>query len=167
MKPIIRKIEDRFNTPFAVFENLLGNYIVRPLDWEGIWNPDGKLVGGNSIVSCPIKEDAEMICDTFNRFFELLKENKQLKLDNQKLEYCLNEYTSLYKDDYTKVAIKKVISLIKSHFEKDEDNFKKVSEEIIKDLFDSKNESPDELARYIQVQMFNAPSFVPMEDKDE
>ena len=34
MKPIIRKIEDRFNTPFAVFENLLGNYIVRPLDWE-------------------------------------------------------------------------------------------------------------------------------------
>ena len=108
-----------------------------------------------------------MICDTFNRFFELLKENKQLKLDNQKLEYCLNEYTSLYKDDYTKVAIKKVISLIKSHFEKDEDNFKKVSEEIIKDLFDSKNESADELARYIQVQMFNAPSFVPMEDKDE
>ena len=102
MKPIIRKIEDRFNTPFAVFENLLGNYIVRPLDWEGIWNPDGKLVGGNSIVSCPIKEDAEMICDTFNRFFELLKENKRLKLENQKLDNCLTEYTSLYKEELKK-----------------------------------------------------------------
>ena len=102
MKPIIRKIEDRFNTPFAVFENLLGNYIVRPLDWEGIWNPDGKLVSGNSIVSCPIKEDAEMICDTFNRFFELLKENKQLKLDNQKLDSCLTEYTSLYREEQSK-----------------------------------------------------------------
>ena len=96
------KIEERFNTPFAVFENLLGNYIVRPLDWEGIWNPDGKLVGGNSIVSCPIKEDAEMICDTFNRFFELLKENKQLKLDNQKLDSCLTEYTSLYREEQSK-----------------------------------------------------------------
>ncbi len=96
------KIEERFNTPFAVFENLLGNYIVRPLDWEGIWNPDGKLVSGNSIVSCPIKEDAEMICDTFNRFFELLKENKQLKLDNQKLDSCLTEYTSLYREEQSK-----------------------------------------------------------------
>ena len=96
------KIEERFNTPFAVFENLLGNYIVRPLDWEGIWSPDGKLVSGNSIVSCPIKEDAEMICDTFNRFFELLKENKQLKLDNQKLDSCLTEYTSLYREEQSK-----------------------------------------------------------------
>ena len=96
------KIEERFNTPFAVFENLLGNYIVRPLDWEGIWNPDGKLVSGNSIVSCPIKEDAEMICDTFNRFFELLKENKQLKLDNQKLDSCLTEYTFLYREEQSK-----------------------------------------------------------------
>lgn len=75
-------IEERFNPPFAVYENLIGNYIVRPLDWEGIWNPDGKLVGGNSIVSCPIKEDAEMIADTFNRFFKLLDENKELRKAN-------------------------------------------------------------------------------------
>ena len=73
------KIEERFDPPFAVFENVVGNYIVRPLSWGGIWNPDGKLVGGNSILSCPIKEDAEMICDTFNRFFGLLKENQELK----------------------------------------------------------------------------------------
>lgn len=96
------KIEERFDPPFAVFENVVGNYIVRPLNWEGIWNPDGKLVGGNSIVSCPIKEDAEMVCDTFNRFFELLKENKQLKLDNQKLDSCLTEYTSLYREEQSK-----------------------------------------------------------------
>lgn len=76
------KIEKRFNPPFVVYENLIGNYIVRPLDWEGIWNPDGKLVGGNSIVSCTIKEDAEMIADTFNRFFKLLDENKELRKAN-------------------------------------------------------------------------------------
>lgn len=95
-------IEERFNSPFAVYETLVGNYIVRPLDWAGIWSPDGKLVGGNSIVSCSIKGDAEMIADTFNRFFELLKENKHLKLDNQKLESCLTEYTSLYKEELEK-----------------------------------------------------------------
>ena len=167
MKPIIRKIEDRFDPPFAYYKHAVSGYVVRPLNWEGIWKDGFIFVGGNTILNCTNEEDAKMIADTFNRFFELLKENKQLKLDNQKLEYCLNEYTSLYKDDYTKVAIKKVISLIKSHFEKDEDNFKKVSEEIIKDLFDSNNESADELARYIQVQMFNVPSFVPMEGKNE
>lgn len=96
------KIEERFNPPFAVFKNLVGNYVVRPLDWEGIWNPDGKLVGGNSIVSCTIKEDAEMIADTFNRFFGLLKENKELKLENQKLDSCLTEYTSLYQEELQK-----------------------------------------------------------------
>lgn len=107
------KIEERFNTPFAVFENLLGNYIVRPLDWEGIWNPDGKLVSGNSIVSCPIKEDAEMVCDTFNRFFELLEENKQLKLENEKLDNCLTEYTSLYREEQEKnsKAIKRLYNI--------------------------------------------------------
>lgn len=76
------KIEERFNPPFAVFENLVGNYIVRPLEWEGIWNPDGKLVGGNSIVCCPIKEDAEMIADAFNRFFD---QKKQLEVSKSKL----------------------------------------------------------------------------------
>lgn len=167
MKPIIRKIEDRFDPSFVYYKHAVSEYVVRPLNWEGIWKDGFIFVGGNTILNCTNEEDAKMIADTFNRFFELLKENKQLKLDNQKLEYCLNEYTSLYKDDYTKVAIKKVISLIKSHFEKDEDNFKKVSEEIIKDLFDSNNESADELARYIQVQMFNVPSFVPMEGKNE
>lgn len=85
------KIEERFDPPFAVFENVVGNYIVRPLNWEGIWNPDGKLVGGNSIVSCPIKEDAEMVCDTFNRFFELLEENKYLKQEIDDLEMQIGD----------------------------------------------------------------------------
>lgn len=107
------KIEERFDPPFAVFENVVGNYIVRPLSWEGIWNPDGKLVGGNSIVSCPIKEDAEMVCDTFNRFFELLEENKQLKLKNEKLDNCLTEYTSLYREEQEKnsKAIKRLYNI--------------------------------------------------------
>lgn len=85
------KIEERFDPPFDVFENVVGNYVVRPLNWEGIWNPDGKLVGGNSIVSCPIKEDAEMICDTFNRFFELLEENKYLKQEIDDLEMQIGD----------------------------------------------------------------------------
>lgn len=107
------KIEERFDPPFAVFENVVGNYIVRPLSWEGIWNPDGKLVGGNSIVSCPIKEDAEIVCDTFNRFFELLEENKQLKLENEKLDNCLTEYTSLYREEQEKnsKAIKRLYNI--------------------------------------------------------
>lgn len=107
------KIEERFDPPFAVFENVVGNYIVRPLSWEGIWNPDGKLVDGNSIVSCPIKEDAEMVCDTFNRFFELLEENKQLKLENEKLDNCLTEYTSLYREEQEKnsKAIKRLYNI--------------------------------------------------------
>lgn len=107
------KIEERFDPPFAVFENVVGNYIVRPLSWEGIWNPNGKLVGGNSIVSCPIKEDAEMVCDTFNRFFELLEENKQLKLENEKLDNCLTEYTSLYREEQEKnsKAIKRLYNI--------------------------------------------------------
>lgn len=107
------KIEERFDPPFAVFENVVGNYIVRPLSWEGIWNPNGKLVGGNSIVSCPIKEDAEMVCDTFNRFFELLEENKQLKLKNEKLDNCLTEYTSLYREEQEKnsKAIKRLYNI--------------------------------------------------------
>lgn len=83
-------IEERFNPPFAVFENLVGNYIVRPLDWEGIWNPDGKLVGGNSIVSCPIKEDAEMIADTFNRFFKMLDVVNQLNKEIEKNPMLMN-----------------------------------------------------------------------------
>lgn len=85
------KIEERFDPPFDVFENVVGNYVVRPLNWEGIWNPDGKLVGGNSIVSCPIKEDTEMICDTFNRFFELLEENKYLKQEIDDLEMQIGD----------------------------------------------------------------------------
>ena len=43
-----------------------------------------------------------MIADTFNRFFELLKENKQLKLENEKLDNCLTEYTSLYREELDK-----------------------------------------------------------------
>ncbi len=85
------RIEERFNPPFAVFENTMGNYVVRPLDWEGIWNPDGKLIGGNAIVSCPMKEDADMIADTFNRFFELLNENKSLKQEIDDLEMQIGD----------------------------------------------------------------------------
>lgn len=96
------KIEERFDPPFAYYKHAVSGYVVRPLNWEGIWKDGFIFVGGNSIVSCPIKEDAEMICDTFNRFFELLKENKQLKLDNQKLDSCLTEYTSLYREEQSK-----------------------------------------------------------------
>lgn len=92
------KIEERFDPPFAVFENIVGNYIVRPLNWGGIWNPDGKLVGGNTMLNCDNEEDAKMIADTFNRFFELLKENKQLKSERNYLLDELEKYKNGGKD---------------------------------------------------------------------
>ena len=95
-------IEERFNPPFAVYENLVGNYIVRPIDWEGIWNPDGKLVGGNSIVGCPIKEDAEMIADTFNRFFKLQESVKKSLEINEKL---IQEYKIQYGNQESKLLL--------------------------------------------------------------
>lgn len=102
MKPIIRKIEDRFDPPFAYYKHAINGYVVRPLNWEGIWKDGFIFVGGNTMLNCDNEEDAKMIADTFNRFFELLKENKRLKLENQKLDNCLTEYTSLYKEELKK-----------------------------------------------------------------
>lgn len=85
--------EERFNPPFTSFKSSTGGYVVRPLDWEGVWNPDGELVSGNAIVKCFDKEYADLIVDTFNRYFDLIKENKELKqsLINQ------NKLVELYK----------------------------------------------------------------------
>ncbi|MCI9434756.1 MAG: hypothetical protein HFI86_05760 [Bacilli bacterium] len=96
------KIEDRFDPPFAYYKHAINGYVVRPLNWEGIWKDGFIFVGGNTMLHCDNEEDAKMIADTFNRFFELLKENKQLKLDNQKLDSCLTEYTTLYKEELEK-----------------------------------------------------------------
>lgn len=93
------KIEERFDPPFAYYKHAVSGYVVRLLNWEGIWKDGFIFVGGNTMLSCSNEEDAKMIADTFNRFFELLKENKQLKLDNQKLDNCLTEYTSLYREE--------------------------------------------------------------------
>ncbi len=96
------KIEERFDPPFAYYKHAVSGYVVRPLNWEGIWKDRFIFVGGNTMLSCDNEEDAKMIADTFNRFFELLKENKQLRLDNQKLDNCLTEYTSLYREELDK-----------------------------------------------------------------
>lgn len=91
-------IEKRYNPPFGAFKHKLGVYVVRPIDWEGAWDSDGILHEGNFMLNVPDKEEAEMIANTFNRFFELLKRNKKLELENQKLDSCLAKYTSLYKE---------------------------------------------------------------------
>ena len=96
------KIEERFDPPFAYYKHAISGYVVRPLNWEGIWKDGFIFVGGNTMLNCDNEEDAKMIADTFNRFFELLKENKQLRLDNQKLDNCLTEYTSLYREELNK-----------------------------------------------------------------
>ncbi len=96
------KIEERFDPPFAYYKHAVSGYVVRPLNWEGIWKDGFIFAGGNTMLNCDNEEDAKMIVDTFNRFFELLKENKQLKLDNQKLDSCLTEYTSLYREEQSK-----------------------------------------------------------------
>ena len=68
------KIEERFDPPFAYYKHAVSGYVVRPLNWEGIWKDRFIFVGGNTMLSCDNEEDAKMIADTFNRFFELLKE---------------------------------------------------------------------------------------------
>lgn len=73
------KIEERFDPPFAYYKHAINGYVVRPLNWEGIWKDGFIFVGGNTMLHCDNKEDAEMIADTFNRFFELLKEIKAIK----------------------------------------------------------------------------------------
>ncbi len=96
------KIEERFDPPFAYYKHAVSGYVVRPLNWEGIWKDGFIFVGGNTMLNCDNEENAKMIADTFNRFFELLKENKRLKLENQKLDNCLTEYTSLYIEELKK-----------------------------------------------------------------
>lgn len=98
------KIEERFDPPFAYYKHAINGYVVRPLNWEGIWKDGFIFVAGNTMLNCSNEEDAKMIADTFNRFFELLKENKHLKLDNQKLDSCLTEYTSLYREECNKIS---------------------------------------------------------------
>lgn len=84
-------IEEKFTPPFASYKHQLGYYVVRPLNWCGIWKKDEEtgemLIGAcNNMLRVDSKEDAELIADTFNRFFELLKENKILKENVDKLE---------------------------------------------------------------------------------
>ena len=84
--------EERFNPPFASFKSSMGGYVVRPLDWEGIWNPDGELVSGNAIVKCFDKEYADLIVDTFNRYFDLIRENKALRIGiSAREEVCISQ----------------------------------------------------------------------------
>lgn len=92
------KIEERFTPPFEYYKHAVSGYVVRPLNWAGIWKDGFIFVSGNVMLNCANEEDAKMIADTFNRFFELLKRNKELELENQKLDSCLTEYTSLYKE---------------------------------------------------------------------
>lgn len=112
------KIEERFDPPFAYYKHAVNGYVVRPLNWEGIWKDGFIFVGGNTMLHCDNEEDAKMIAETFNRFFGLLKENKQLKLDNQKLDICLTEYTSLYREELDKNN--RVLKYIKDNSHKTE-----------------------------------------------
>lgn len=96
------KIEERFDPPFAYYKHAVSGYVVRPLNWEGIWKDGFIFVGGNTMLNCSNEEDAKMIADTFNRFFKILKRNKELELENQKLDSCLTEYTSLYREELDK-----------------------------------------------------------------
>ena len=80
-------IEEKYTPPFASYKHQLGYYVVRPLNWCGIWKQDEKtgemLIGAcNSMLRVDSKEEAELIANTFNRFFDLLKENK--KIEHQK-----------------------------------------------------------------------------------
>lgn len=92
------KIEERFDPPFAYYKHAVSGYVVRPLNWEGIWKDGFIFVGGNIMLSCDNEEDAKTITDTFNRFFELLKENKQLKSERNYLLDELEKYKNGGKD---------------------------------------------------------------------
>lgn len=98
MKPIITRIEDRFDPPFEYYKHAVSGYVVRPFNWEGIWKDGFIFVGGNTMLSCDSEEDAKMIADTFNRFFELLKENKHLKDERNYLLDELEKYKNGGKD---------------------------------------------------------------------
>lgn len=51
----------------TVCETVLGKYAVRPHNWAGIWDYDGKLADGmNSIAVFEEKEDAEWYAETKN-----------------------------------------------------------------------------------------------------
>lgn len=76
------KIEERFDPPFAYYKHAVSGYVVRPLNWEGIWKDGFIFAGGNTMLNCDNEEDAKMIVDTFNRFFKLLDENKELRKAN-------------------------------------------------------------------------------------
>lgn len=103
--------EERFNPPFASFKSLTGGYVVRPLEWEGVWNPDGELVSGNAIVKCFDKEYADLIVDTFNRYFDLIKENKQLRNKVSNNTYTINALTHyLIKND---MAMEDILNIVK------------------------------------------------------
>lgn len=73
------KIEERFDPPFAYYKHAINGYVVRPLNWEGIWKDGFIFVGGNTMLNCSNEEDAKMITDTFNRFFDLLEEISNIK----------------------------------------------------------------------------------------
>jgi len=72
-------IEERYDPPFTYCKHALGGYVVRPLNWEGIWKDGFVLVGGSSILKCDNEEDAKMMADTFNKYFDLIRENQKLK----------------------------------------------------------------------------------------
>lgn len=86
------KIEERFDPPFAYYKHAVSGYVVRPLNWEGIWKDGFIFAGGNTMLNCDNEEDAKMIVDTFNRFFELLEENKYLKQEIDDLEMQIGDY---------------------------------------------------------------------------
>lgn len=73
------KIEERYRPPFAVFKHRSNTYVIRPLDWEGAWDSSWVLQDGDFILNVKDKDTAEMIANTFNRFFELSKEIKDIK----------------------------------------------------------------------------------------
>lgn len=53
---------------FIYGETNLGRWYVRPLDWCGEWDQNGKLVEGlNCTALCFTEKDAEFICNCYNK----------------------------------------------------------------------------------------------------
>lgn len=76
--------EEMYKPPFGSYKHQLGYYVVRPLDWciIGKVNQDtGETVisACNNMLRTESKEEADMIANVFNKYFNLLEENKTLK----------------------------------------------------------------------------------------
>lgn len=64
-KRIIGISEKKYYEPGKLIygPHVLGGYYVRPINWAGEWDKEGKLSGGNVIAIFTDKEDARRYCE--------------------------------------------------------------------------------------------------------